>query len=125
VKEAFKTTTKDMTNGAAAASSLRWLVRQGERQHRPISRKQAVGRQLGWSWFDAANPQKTASIDDTTDYQSCHVPARQSDWIYTSGYSVLTRWAWVRPRRAVPQMAMPAPDLIGFRIPSGVDQASN
>jgi hypothetical protein len=27
----------------------------------------------------------------TTDCQSCHVPARQSDWIYTHGYPVLTR----------------------------------
>ena len=45
----------------------------------------------GWSWFDATNPQKTTSTDYTTDCQSCHVPARQSDWIYTHGYPVLTR----------------------------------
>ena len=35
------------------------------------------------------NPQ--TSTDYTTDCQSCHVPARQSDWIYTHGYPVLTR----------------------------------
>jgi hypothetical protein len=45
----------------------------------------------GWSWFDAPNPQKTTSTDYTTDRQSCHVPARRSDWIYTHGYPVLTR----------------------------------
>jgi Cytochrome P460 len=43
----------------------------------------------GWSWFDATNPQKTTSTDYTTDCQSCHEPARQSDWIYTRGYPVL------------------------------------
>ncbi len=26
-----------------------------------------------------------------SDVLSCHVPARQSDWIYTHGYPVLTR----------------------------------
>ena len=39
----------------------------------------------------ATNPQKTTSTDYTTDCQSCHVPARQSDWIYTYGYPVLSR----------------------------------
>ncbi len=33
----------------------------------------------------------THQHDYTTDCQSCHVPARQSDWIYTHGYPVLTR----------------------------------
>ena len=47
----------------------------------------------GWSWFDATNPQKTTSSDYTTDCQSCHVLARQSDWIYTHGYPALTREA--------------------------------
>jgi hypothetical protein len=35
----------------------------------------------GWSWFDAANPSKTTSTDYKTNCQSCHVPARASDWI--------------------------------------------
>jgi hypothetical protein len=36
------------------------------------------------------NPQKTTSTDYTRDCQPCHVPARQSDWIYTHGYPVLS-----------------------------------
>jgi hypothetical protein len=44
-----------------------------------------------FSWFDATNPQKTTSTDYTTDRQSCHEPARQSDWIYMHGYPVLSR----------------------------------
>nr|WP_283808473.1 cytochrome P460 family protein [Bradyrhizobium sp. AS23.2] len=47
------------------------------------------GEGWGWSWFDGANPQKTASTGYTTDCQSCRVPARQSDWICTGGYPLL------------------------------------
>src|SRR5262249_6156843 len=43
----------------------------------------------GWSWFDADSPSKTTSTDYKTDCQSCHVPARASDWIYVSGYPPL------------------------------------
>jgi Cytochrome P460 len=45
----------------------------------------------GWSWFDAANPSKTTSTDYKKDCQSCHVPARVSDWIYVNGYPPLKR----------------------------------
>jgi hypothetical protein len=45
----------------------------------------------GWSWFDATDPQKTTSTDYTADCQSCHLPAWESDWIYTQGYPVLKR----------------------------------
>jgi Cytochrome P460 len=45
----------------------------------------------GWSWFDADNPSKTTSTDYKADCQSCHVPARGSDWIYVGGYPPLRR----------------------------------
>jgi hypothetical protein len=69
----------------------RWLARHNERQRRPIPGNKCWGDGWGWSWFDAPNPQKTTSTDYTMDRQSCHVPARRSDWIYTHGYPVLTR----------------------------------
>jgi hypothetical protein len=89
VKEVFKTTTDNRNR--KQCRHPRWPVRHGERQRRPIFRKQALGDGWGWSWFDATNPQKTTSTDYTSDCQSCHVLARQSDWIYTHGYPVLTR----------------------------------
>jgi hypothetical protein len=92
VKEVFDTTTNDMTTGtvSSAGTLAGWFVR-GERRRRPLPRKQALGDGWGWSWFDAAKPQKTTSTDYATDCQSCHEPARRSDWIYTHGYPVLTR----------------------------------
>jgi len=88
----FKTTIKGMRTGtvSSAGTLAGWFVMV----------KGNVGRFPGnklwgdgwvWSWFDGTNPQKTTSTDYTTDCQSCHVPARQSDWIYTHGYPVLTR----------------------------------
>lgn len=43
----------------------------------------------GWSWFDADRPTKTTSTNYQVDCQSCHVPAKATDWMYTSGYLVL------------------------------------
>jgi len=45
----------------------------------------------GWasSWFDAGNPTKTTSTDYKKDCLPCHVPARATDWVYTSGYPAL------------------------------------
>ena len=76
VKEVFKTTRKGMTTGtvSSAGTLTGWFVMVKDT-----------------SWFDGTSPQKTTSTDYTTDCQSCHVPARQSDWIYTHGYPVLTR----------------------------------
>ena len=81
VKEVFKTTTKDMTTGtvSSAGTLAGWFVMV----------KDSDG--WGWSWFEATDPEKTTSTDYTADCQGCHVPARQSDWIYTHGYPVLAR----------------------------------
>ncbi len=90
VKEVFKTTTNEMTTGtvSSAGSLAGWFVMVKDTAGRFPGNK-LWGDGWGWSWFDAANPQKTTSTDYTTDCQSCHVPAQQSDWIYSQGYPVL------------------------------------
>jgi hypothetical protein len=90
VKELFNTTTKDMTTGtvSSAGTLAGWFVMVKDNAGRFPGNK-LWGDGWGWSKFDATNPQKTISTDYTTDCQSCHVPARQSDWIYTRGYPVL------------------------------------
>jgi len=88
----FKTTTKGMRTGtvSSAGTLAGWFVMvKGNVGRFPGNKLWGDG--WGWSWFDGTNPQKTTSTDYTTDCQSCHVPARQSDWIYTHGYPVLTR----------------------------------
>ena len=88
----FKTTTKGMRTGtvSSAGTLAGWFVMvKGNVGRFPGNKLWGDG--WGWSWFDGTNPQKTTSTDYTTDCQSCHVPARQSDWIYTHGYPVLSR----------------------------------
>jgi len=90
VKEVFNTTTNDMTTGTVsrAGTLAGWFVMVKDRAGRFPGNK-LWGDGWGWSWFDATDPGKTTSTDYTTDCQTCHVPAQQSDWIYTQGYPVL------------------------------------
>jgi hypothetical protein len=92
IKEVFNTNTKSMTTGtvSSAGTLAGWFVMVKDKVGRFQGNK-LWGDGWGWSWFDAKNPQKTTSTDYKTDCQSCHEPARQSDWIYTNGYPVLSR----------------------------------
>jgi hypothetical protein len=92
VKEVFNTNTKAMTTGTVSSAGTRagWFVMVKDKVGRFKGNK-LWGEGWGWSWFDANNAQKTTSTDYKVDCQSCHEPARQSDWIYTSGYPVLAR----------------------------------
>ena len=90
VKEVFATTTAPMTTGTVSrAQTLQgWfvMVKDGKNSHPGNA---LWGDGWGWSWFDASNRTKTTSKDYKTDCLGCHVPARETDWIYTSGYPVL------------------------------------
>ena len=72
VKEAFDTTTNDMTTGtvSSAGTLAGWFVMVKDGAGRFPGNK-LWGDGWGWSGFDAANPQKTTSTDHTTDCQSC------------------------------------------------------
>jgi hypothetical protein len=92
VKEVFGTSTAAMTTGTVShATRLKgWFVM--VRDSKNTRRGNALwGDGWGWSWFDADKPLKTTSTNYKTDCQGCHVPARASDWIYTSGYPSLSR----------------------------------
>jgi hypothetical protein len=92
VKEVFNATTKDMTTGtvSSAGALAGWFVMVKDSIGRFPGNK-LWGDGWGWSWFDATDPRKTTSTDYKTDCQSCHMPARASDWIYAHGYPVLSR----------------------------------
>jgi hypothetical protein len=92
VKEVFNTTTKPMTTGtvSSAGALAGWFVMVKDNVGRFPGNK-LWGDGWGWAWFEATDPQKTTSTDYTTDCQSCHLPARASDWIYTRGYPPLNR----------------------------------
>ncbi len=90
VKEVFQTATDDMTTGTVSrADTLAgWVVMVKDNVGRFPDNK-LWGDGWGWAWFDQPDPQKTTSTDYTTDCQSCHVPAQETDWIYTQGYPPL------------------------------------
>lgn len=43
----------------------------------------------GWALFEAKEPARNVATDYTTDCKTCHVPAKQDDWLYLRGYPVL------------------------------------
>ena len=86
VKEVYAAVTSSMTTGTVshAAKLTGWFVMVRDNHGRHAGNK-LWGDGWGWSWFDADSPSKTTSTDYKTDCQSCHVPARASDWIYVGG----------------------------------------
>ncbi len=97
VKEVFEATTAPMTTGTVSRpQTLKgWfvVVRDTKGQHpgNTLSGNTLWGDGWGWSWFDADKPTKTTSTDYRVDCQACHVPAKATDWMYTSGYPILKR----------------------------------
>jgi hypothetical protein len=90
VKEVFEAATGPMTTGTVshAGTMKGWFVMVKDSKGRYAGNR-LWGDGWGWSWFDADNPSKTTSTDYKADCQSCHVPARGSDWIYVGGYPPL------------------------------------
>lgn len=90
VKEVFQAQTAQMTTGtvSSAAALKGWFVMVKDAKGRYPGNK-LWGDGWGWSWFDAGDPAKTTSTDYKFNCQSCHVPARDSDWVYVGGYPAL------------------------------------
>jgi hypothetical protein len=92
VKEVFQAATGQLTTGTVsqAASLKGWFVMMKDGSGR-YAGNTLWGDGWGWSWFDADNPSKTTSTDYKTNCLGCHVPARDSDWVYVDGYPPLKR----------------------------------
>ena len=90
VKEVFQAQTAQMTTGTVnRADTLKgWFVMVKDAQGRYPGNK-LWGDGWGWAWFDAADPANTTSTDYKFNCLSCHVPARDSDWVYVVGYPPL------------------------------------
>jgi len=92
VKEVYATSTGSMTTGTVSheLALQGWFVMVVDSENDHPGNK-LWGDGWGWSWFDANNSLKTTSTDYKTDCQSCHVPARSTQWIYVQGYPALHR----------------------------------
>lgn len=49
------------------------------------------GKGWGWALFKANEPAHNVATDFKTDCLTCHIPAKEDDWIYTRGYSILKK----------------------------------
>lgn len=92
VKEVYEAATKPMTTGTVSSADtlVGWFLMVKDDVGR-FPKNKLWGDGWGWAWFDAANPKKTTSTDYKKDCQACHVPAKDSEWIYSYGYPPLQK----------------------------------
>lgn len=90
IKEVYETSTAPLTTGTVSrAGTLKgWFVMVKDSKN-SYPGNSLWGDGWGWSWFDAGTPMKTTSTNYKKDCLPCHVPARDTDWVYVSGYPVL------------------------------------
>jgi hypothetical protein len=43
----------------------------------------------GWALYEAKDPSRNISSDYKTDCLPCHVPAKNTDWVFMEGYPTL------------------------------------
>ena len=91
VKELLKAKTNTMTTGVVShATELEgWFVMVKDAKGRFTDNK-LWGDGWGWAQFDVDSPTRTKTSDYKTECLGCHVPAKDTDWIYTYGYAALS-----------------------------------
>lgn len=92
VKEVYETSTAPMTTGTVSrVETLKGWFIMVKAAKNPYPDSKLWGDGWGWSWIDAGQ----TSVSPTKDYKSeclgCHVPAKDTDWIYVQGYPVLKK----------------------------------
>ena len=90
VKELLKAVTATMTTGTVSRGNEveGWFVMIKDTQGR-FGSNPLWGDGWGWALFAADQPDKPATENYKTECIGCHIPAREDDWIYLSGYPVL------------------------------------
>lgn len=90
VKELLGAKTSAMTTGVVSyASELEgWFVMIKDRKGR-FSENPLWGDGWGWAQFEADDPATTITEDYKSACLQCHVPAKETDWVYVKGYPPL------------------------------------
>lgn len=90
VKELLKAETASMTTGTVSRGVVveGWFVMVKDAEGR-FPDSPLWGDGWGWSLFSADQPAVTVTTSYKRECIGCHIPARQDDWIYLSGYPVL------------------------------------
>ena len=91
VKEVRGASATDLTTGRAhwATDNAVWFVSIKDTTSR-FPDNPLWGDGWGWALFQADAPAKQVATDYKNDCLSCHVPVKDSDWIYTYAYPVLS-----------------------------------
>ena len=92
VKEVLATSHAQLTTGDAhwATDPKVWFVMIKDAKGRfPGNPLWADG--WGWALFKSDAPDKQVATDYKKDCLGCHIPAKNTDWIYVQGYPVLAR----------------------------------
>lgn len=90
VKELRGAQTEDLTTGRVSfASELQgWFVMVKDTTNR-YPENPLWGDGWGWGFFEAGAPGTLVTEDYQAECLSCHVPAQDTDWIYTRAYPAL------------------------------------
>jgi cytochrome c len=81
---------KEMTTGKAswAGDVAVWFVMIKDAEGR-FMKNPNWGEGWGWALFKAEDPGRNASADFRKDCITCHIPAKEDDWLYLKGYPTL------------------------------------
>jgi cytochrome c len=90
VKEIRKINAGKMTTGQAywAGDIASWFVMIKDAQGR-FKNNPNWGEGWGWALFEAKDPNKNVSANFQKDCIPCHVPAKNTGWVYIQGYPTL------------------------------------
>jgi len=90
VKEVSGTDHAQMTTGEVHwASGIKvWFVMIKDEKGR-YAKNPLWGDGWAWALFKSDAPDKQVATDYKKDCLGCHIPARNSDWVYVQGYPVL------------------------------------
>ena len=91
VKEVRSTRSAAMTSGPDVVyvdKQILWFVMIKDSKNR-FPGNPNWGEGWGWAIFYAEDPSKNASTSYKKDCIGCHIPAKDTDWIYLQGYPVL------------------------------------
>jgi hypothetical protein len=90
VKEVFATSHARLTTGDAhwAESTKVWFVMIKDEKGR-FPGSPLWGNGWGWALFKSDAPDKQIATDFKKDCLGCHIPAKETDWVYVRGYPAL------------------------------------
>jgi hypothetical protein len=90
VKELLKAVTAPMTTGTVSRATEveGWFILIKDTEGR-FSANPLWGDGWGWALFNVDQPDTAVTKNYKTECIGCHIPARDDDWIYVSGYPVL------------------------------------